>query len=227
MTKYVLWVLVLFSCQSNTNTKGTKIDVDSVVNEKLLNNLCNTIESSKEKNDSIRVFQSYEKHLSSILKGLDSSQVLLIMNRVYYRLQRSCRTFSMLLKKMDPDKNSDWERSQSRPISNASQEICKEFFEIKDFSYLETTGDTVRLRIADGFWVEDFKDGTFSKLKINWINDCEFQIEFVESNNEIRKNFSTPGDKYSYLILDKKNGFYTMSAEIVGMNDFTKFKLYF
>ncbi len=72
-----------------------------------------------------------------------------------------------------------------------------------------------------------FKDGTYSKLKFEWLGDCEFELEFIESNNESRKSFSKPGDKYIYQILDKKAKYYLMSAWIPGMSYFLKFKIYF
>ena len=62
---------------------------------------------------------------------------------------------------------------------------------------------------------------------MKWLTDCEFQIEFVTSNNELRKKLSKPGDKYRYQVLEKSDGYYFMSAEVVDVNQFMTFKLYY
>jgi len=70
-------------------------------------------------------------------------------------------------------------------------------------------------------------DGTYSKLRFEWVSACEFEIEFLESNNRIRKNFSKPGDKYRYQIVDSKDGYYDMSVEIVGADMHSLFRMYY
>ena len=54
--------------------------------------------------------------------------------------------------------------------------------------------------IKDGLWNEQFEDNTFSKLKFRWTSENEFMLEFIESDNLIRRNFSVKGDKYFYGI---------------------------
>ena len=122
--------------------------------------------------------------------------------------------------------NNNWEAVNTKPTTRLNKRSCEDFLKYKKYKYLEPEGDTVNLTIENGYWVEHFKDKTFSKLKFYWINDCEFEIEFVESNNKIRKAASKPGDKYKYQILDKKQNFYDMSVEIPETKVFAVFKLY-
>ncbi len=77
-----------------------------------------------------------------------------------------------------------------------------------------------------GYWTDSFSNKTFSKLTCNWINDTEFELVFIESNNETRSNFSVAGDKYIYQVLSKEKDFYLLSVNIPGQKTFEKFKIY-
>lgn len=127
---------------------------------------------------------------------------------------------------MEPPKG-DWETVDEKPNSVVNKKVCRKFIDHINYTYLEANGDTVKLQIENGFWVDHFKDGTYSKLKLNWITDCEFEIEFIESNNKLRKGFSKPGDKYRYQVINKKDNYYEMSVEILGTGRHVKLKLYF
>ncbi len=78
-----------------------------------------------------------------------------------------------------------------------------------------------------GKWTDFFSDKTFSKLTYDWISETEFELVFIESNNETRSNFSVKGDKYIYQVLTKENNFYLMTVNIPGQDTFEKFKLYY
>jgi hypothetical protein len=194
---------------------------DSIVNE-----ICKTIVEHASKPDSIRVQIAYETHLFPVMEGLTDQQMRELASNIFYRLQRNCVEFKKILEARDPPRG-DWSVVDKKPVSKLDQEGCRSFLEHEKYAYLESTGDTVVLHIENGYWTDRFKNGTYSKLKFNWIGDCEFEIEFVESNNYIRKNLSKPGDKYRYQILDKKDGYYDMSAQIPGIERFMLFKVYY
>ena len=78
-----------------------------------------------------------------------------------------------------------------------------------------------------GNWTDSFSNNSLSKLTYNWINETEFELLFLESDNETRSNFSVKGDKYIYQILSKENGFYLMTVNIPGQETFEKFKMYY
>ncbi|HMC84551.1 MAG TPA: hypothetical protein VKI61_03465, partial [Chitinophagaceae bacterium] len=149
-----------------------------------------------------------------------------IGDNIYFRLQRLCPVFNELLVKNSP-KNKYWQTVFERPQSHLKNSDCLEFQEYKNYKYIEMNGDTVKLKIDSGFWVDNFKDGTYSKLKVYWSLDCYFDIEFIESNNNIRKKFSKPGDKFRYTILEKFDNYYLMSVEIVGIKRFSIFKIFY
>ena len=217
----ILLIIALFIFAKTANCQEEKIT------DQLLQQICNSIDSNKSDNDSIKVFQAFEKHLLPVMKDMDQAEAREAWEKTLIRLQRVCISFKKILDKMDPNTRSDWREVDSKPLPSVDKSVCRDFSKLKNFTYLERSGDTVHLTIDNGFWTDHFKDGTYSKLKVRWKTDCELEIEFIESNNVIRKNFSKPGDKYSYQVLSKGDGFYLMSAEIVGQNRFLTFKLYY
>jgi hypothetical protein len=216
-----LLVILFFSLAANTYSQESKIT------DELLRKVCNSIDSNKSLNDSARVTQAFQKHLFPVMDGMSETQAREAQQRVFYRLQQTCLSFKRILEKLDPVNKGDWQEVDSKPLPAADKSVCKEFAQRKNYSYLERSGDTVHITVDNGIWTDRFEDGTYSKLHFRWISDCEFQIEFIESNNRSRKNFSKPGDKFSYQILSRENGAYLMSAQIVGQDRFMTFKLYF
>ena len=77
-----------------------------------------------------------------------------------------------------------------------------------DYYYLtpvnieQTKIDTTFVTITKTNFFERMKSGrTYSHLKIKWITDCQFDLEFIESNDPYKKLLSTPGEIYSYEIV--------------------------
>lgn len=199
---------------------------DQIRNDSLVSEMCKTISINRNLSDSARMIMTFQKHLFPFLAEYPEEKREQIGENIYYRFQRSCGEFKVLLDRLDPPKG-DWESITEKPKASKDKKICNQFFKYTNYSYLEHNGDTVRIKIENGYWTDFFRDGTFSKLKLRIINECEFEIEFIESNNLVRKNFSKLGDRYRYQILEKKIGYYDMSVEISGQNRFMKFKLYF
>jgi hypothetical protein len=200
---------------------------DSPITDNLLDKLCKSINENKSTDDSVRLSDAFEKHLFPIFKKMEPGQVEESWQRVFYRLQRSCAAFKAILDRINPLPSGDWKQVDLKPAPTSNKQDCKDFAGYKKMSYLESTGDTVHVTISNGIWTDHFVDGTTSTLKFKWITDCEFQIEFIESNNEVRKNYSRPGDKYAYQVLGKTPDYFDMSAESVGTNKYMTFRLYY
>jgi len=194
--------------------------------DSLVTEICKSIMNSKSPSDSVRIFTALQEHFYPFLGKYPEGQREDIATNVFFRLQRNCKAFKAILDKGGAQRG-DWETVATKPATMLTKKECAHFPDHKEYKYLESTGDTVRLELANGFWVDHFKDGTFSKLKLRWIADCEFEIEFVESNNNVRKNFSKPGDKYRYQVIDKTEGYYKMSVEIPDSDQHLLFKIYY
>ena len=94
-------------------------------------------------------------------------------------------------------------------------------------AYVDAMGDTVRLELGNGYWIDRFSDGTYSRLAFRWIDDCSFEIEFIESDNHTRQSFSKPGDVYVYQVNEKHPGYYDVSVEIKGTGRYAAFRIYY
>ena len=202
--------------------------------DSLGNKMCETVILITKQNDSQNkptilddlISQLAKKHINPFINQYPESAFDSLLMLIELRLEKNCEEYGELLYEQSKN-NNDWKRHSKKPIQNIKDDDCQDFFKIENYTYLETNGYKVELEISNGFWIDHFKDGTFSKLKISHLNNCEFEIEFIESDNEIRKKFSKKGDKYKYHILDIKKGFYRLSVEIPEQSIFYTFKMYY
>lgn len=213
----VLFVIAGLTSYGQTDNNGE----DTVVN-----GICKTIKETKHLSDSAMIVFIYQKHVAPFLLSFSEDKRDTILDAIGYRLQRNCPEVMKILNRINPPKG-DWQEVAEKPKTKLDKKACVHFLEYKKYRYIEANGDTVNLSIENGFWMDKFKDGTYSKLKFNWVDDCGFDIEFVESNNLSRKNYSKRGDKYRYQILEKKPTYYLMSVEIAGTDRYMTFKLYY
>jgi hypothetical protein len=206
---------------------GPALAQKEAITDKLLQDICKSINERPEDSDSARVTSAFEKHLRPVLAKMNEKELEETYDLVFYRLQRLCLSFSNILTRNSPASKGDWQQVSEKPASVLKSDVCRELLSHKKLTYLEVTGDTVLMDIRDGFYTDRFVDGTWSKLKFKWIGDCEFEIEFIESTNESRKNFSRPGDKYRYQLLSKHESYYAVSVQSVGREGYMTFRIYF
>lgn len=65
-----------------------------------------------------------------------------------------------------------------------------------------TKADTTYVTISDDLFLERMDNGrTFSLLNVSWKSDCEFELEFVKSNDAFKKELSAPGEVYKYEVM--------------------------
>ena len=199
----------------------TMREIDSVSNL-----MCDFLKKLEVKNDTLKINSLYEKQLYPYLGKIEQSNAQKVGQQVYYRLQRNCVEFRDLLDRLEPPKEASI-RITEKPTPKISKKQLKEFKNQKEFYYFEVSGDTTTVVMENGKWTDSFSDKTFSRLTYNWINETEFELVFIKSNNETRSNFSVKGDKYIYQILSKEDGFYSMSVNIPRQKTFEKFKMYY
>lgn len=217
--KFILFFLFSITVCSSFGQRQNLVD-------SLSNEICKSITVSNEQNDSVRIVNAFSANLIPALANFTDNEQDSIGKNIFFRLQKNCVIFKQLLDKNSPV-NKYWRTVYERPLSKLSNSDCLEFSKRNHYRYFEPTGDTSNVTIESGFWIDHFKNGTYSKLKIYWSTSSYFDIEFIESNNEIRKNFSNKGDKFRYTMLEKMEDCYLMSVEIVGVNSFSIFKMYF
>lgn len=197
-----------------------------LVTDSLLEEMCISLKNSTESVDSIKVVSIIKKHLLPLLENAGEKEFNDAMDAFFYRFQRQCIEFYRLLTRNSPEVG-DWEEADSKPVSELNKEICSDFNTRKNYYYLQNVDDTVRVTIDQGLWIEEFKDGTYSKLEFKWVGDCEFELVFISSNNKFKKNLSKKGEQYRYELLQKNGTVYKTSAMAVGRDGYSTFKIYY
>ncbi|TXD80496.1 hypothetical protein ESY86_20575 [Subsaximicrobium wynnwilliamsii] len=214
-------LIILLIGISNIAFSQTMKEIDSVSYV-----MCDYLKNLEIKNDTLKINSLYEKQLYPYLGKFEQSKTQKIGQQVYYRLQRNCVEFRNLLDRLEPPRE-EVIRITEKPKSEISKKQLKEFKKQREFYYFEVAGDTTKVIMENGKWTDSFSNKTFSKLTYNWINETEFELVFIESDNETRSNFSVIGDKYIYQILSKEDEFYLMTVNILGQKTFEKFKMYY
>jgi len=193
--------------------------------DSLIHQMCKTINESKHLSDTGRIFLSYRTHLYPFLSKYQNDKQEEVGTRVHLRMQMICGAYMEIILRLEPP-NREWEQIIERPTQFPDKKTCRDLTKYSNYSYIEATGDTVQLAITNNYWTDRFKDGTYSKLKMHWLSDCDFEIEFIESNNSIRKNLSKPGDRYKYYVLEKGNGYYYLAVDQPGTDKLIGFKVF-
>lgn len=214
-----LTLLILFTIESYSQTIK---EIDSVATK-----FCEYIKATENiKNDSIRINQFYQTQFDPFLSNIESEKVDKTARQLFYRLQRNCIDFSLLLDRLYPPKE-NVNRITDKPKTKLTDKEIKEFWNRKTFKYYENNGNETIVQLSNNQWKDIFTDSTYSKLKYKEVNNYEFELEFIESNNESRSNYSVVGDKFVYGIIEKKDNYYLMSSKVESQNHYEVFKLYF
>ncbi len=197
MNKFSL--LLIFFITSKVYAQ-TPSQIDSLSLE-----MCKTLEATKAMGDSISLKFTYHKHIPDFISKFSKktdAEYNELDDLLYFRFQKNCHAFVELLSRANKPLG-DWQKFTEKPRKKLSKKECLKLEEIRNFYYTEASGGRVDVIVENGLWTEKFADGTFSKLYFKWKDNCEFEIEFIESNNMSRKNFSSKGDKYVYGIYNK------------------------
>jgi hypothetical protein len=186
--------------------------------------ICLTLQNNPEPDDSTRVFQSFEKHLTPYVSLLDEESAMEFANKVFFRLQKNCKLFWDIMLRNSP-KNENWKEVTAIPESKMSLKEYEDFRKTSSYKYIDPSGDTVSVSIENSHWQEKFLDDTYSRLNMKWINDSTFELSFIKSDNIIRKNLSQPGDKYIYSLIEKGKNSFLVCVSIPNGERFSLFKL--
>ena len=214
-------IVLVFIGISNIAFSQTISEIDSL---SLV--FCDYLKQIDVKNDTLKINTLYNEQFYPYLGKVEKSKMQKIGTQLYYRMQRNCVGFRELLDRLEPPKDGVT-RITEKPTSEMTKKQLKEFKKLKELYYYEVAGAKTKVVIKDGYWSDHFSDSTSSKLTFKWISDTEFELVFIESNNESRSNFSVKGDRYVYQVLAKEDNFYWMTVNIPGQVTYEKSKIYF
>lgn len=205
MKKYIINVIALFLVNYLNSQTIQQIDSVSV-------RMCESLSGLRAVKDDVKVSMIFQKHLPDFFAKMNigtQKEMDSVSDKVYYRLQRNCNQFRNVLDKLEENK-SDWAPLNQTPTSKVSKKEFATFLKGGNFYYKEYDGRIVNVEIVKNTWTETFTDGSFSKLIIHPKQNAEFDLEFIESNNEMRKNLSVKGDLYSYGLYELNNGVFSV-----------------
>jgi hypothetical protein len=98
---------------------------------------------------------------------------------------------------------------------------CEELRESK-FYYLtqrpdSQIQDTTFVSISKDKYLENMRDKTtYSRSKINWKDNCKFELIFEESNDPFKKEMFEKGQVFNYEIIDNQDDFFFLELEWKG-----------
>lgn len=164
--------------------------------------MCESLSNLTEEKDDAKITITAQKHLPAFYEKFNiNSQIVAdsIGDKIFFRLQKNCTSFINILNKLEENK-SDWNTLSHKPKSEISKKNCADFFTGGKYYYKEYDGKLVNVIMTPNSWTETFEDNTTSKLLLHPKDNCELELEFIESDNNLRKNFSVKGDLYRYGI---------------------------
>jgi hypothetical protein len=200
--------LVLFSFASYAQTDK---DIDG-----LCDAICVSIQESTASSDQEKVSGAFEDNIIPFIELHDLTVVDDLLDKVYYRLQKRCPLFLDILNAATQSlENGDWEIIEKSPEIKLTKKEARLIAKKKVLYYYEADRKKTYVTIKGGKWIETFSDGTTSTLKFKWTGDSTFDLVFIESNNETRKNFSNAGDVYSYTLVSDEDGFFYFISHLM------------
>lgn len=218
--KYISFLFLFFVSYSFSQEMK---DID-----KLSIDICNSINKSKEKEDSIKIQNAFSENFSPFAEKFKLSDLSDdLAQKIDYRLQKNCDWYQIYLSKIyGYNEKSDWKILDQKPEIKVKANECKDFFnKHSKFYYFESEGNKTLVDVSNNFWIDKFTDGTYSKLSFK-LQSCHFELQFIESNNIGRNNFSSQNDIYYYDIVSIEKNILTVIAYQKDSTKYYQFKLY-
>ena len=193
----------------------------------LIQNLCNILSKNKNLDDLGRInLVNQDANLIKYFKDLPKDKIEAEEEALFYRFQKNCKEYADLIKNYSEKNTENWVSINYLPQSTINESDFKLIKKSSEFYYFDYEGNKTIVKIENNNWIEYFIDESFSKLKLHWLNNNDFNLEFIESNNSMKKSFSRKGEIYQYRILSKENDYYWVVYYNNDLSNIVKFKFY-
>ncbi|MFV0183524.1 hypothetical protein OBK25_02210 [Empedobacter falsenii] len=192
---YILFIICSISFSQNIDDKR----------DLLINDLCNILTKNKNLNDLERInLVNQDISLVEYFKDFSKDEIQSEEEAIFYRFQKNCKAYTDIIRKFSEKNNENWITLENLPKSTINDKEYKLIKSASELYYFDYEGNKTIVKIENNNWIEYFIDESFSKLKLHWKNNYDFNLEFLESNNLIKKSLSRKGEIYQYRILSKE-----------------------
>lgn len=193
----------------------------------LIQKLCNILSKNKNLDDLGRInLVNQDANLIKYFKDFPKDKIEAEEEALFYRFQKNCKEYADLIKNYSEKNTENWVSINYLPQSTINESDFKLIKKSSEFYYFDYEGNKTIVKIENNNWIEYFIDESFSKLKLHWLNNNDFNLEFIESNNSMKKSFSRKGEIYQYRILSKENDYYWVVYYNNDLSNIVKFKFY-
>jgi len=216
------FIIICTFCGFYTHAFAQTVDFDS-----LSVSYCECLNNLEKEQDSLKILYCYQEQVIPALSSMkidDDSLFNIYLIKLELTFRKNCPYYLKMMNRLTPPQG-DWKLLDSLPRSSADVTTCSSILNHEEYFYIEANGDTTYVELSEAFWIDHFRGGTYSILKFNWVDDCDFNVRFVESNDPIRANYSKKGDKYFYRIIERRKDHYLLATIIY--DQIYEFKLYF
>ena len=214
---YILFIICSISFSQNIDDKR----------DLLINDLCNILTKNKNLNDLERInLVNQDISLVEYFKDFSKDEIQSEEDAIFYRFQKNCKAYTDIIRKFSEKNNENWITLENLPKSTINDKEYKLIKSASELYYFDYEGNKTIVKIENNNWIEYFIDESFSKLKLHWKNNYDFNLEFLESNNFKTKSLSRKGEIYQYRILSKEYNYYWIAYYTKDLSTIVKFKLY-
>lgn len=108
------------------------------------------------------------------------------------------------------------------PFTNFSQPKDCQKFRTGNFVNVDEDGPGTLIKRTEKYQIEkNSKTGVKIKLKVEWLDDCTYQLKLVKGNGKWKKqNNSNPDMVLMVRIVEVGTDYYKLVAKIEGVDDF-------
>ncbi|MFV0176241.1 hypothetical protein OBK27_04775 [Empedobacter falsenii] len=182
---YILFIICSISFSQNIDDKR----------DLLINDLCNILTKNKNLNDLERInLVNQDISLVEYFKDFSKDEIQSEEEAIFYRFQKNCKAYTDIIRKFSEKNNENWITLENLPKSTINDKEYKLIKSASELYYFDYEGNKTIVKIENNNWIEYFIDESFSKLKLHWKNNYDFNLEFLESNNLIKKSLSRKGE---------------------------------
>ena len=190
----------------------------------LAGKICDCLTNSTVKADSIKVIDC-RKTIHAELAEMTVEHREKVIDQMKVLLNTTCKEYDRISTSNKNENKGDWQTLDKNPASILNESECKQLTQHKGMYYLQGNGDTTYVQIADGVWKETSGHGLYTSTnKFRWLNDCDFELEFVKSTNPIDKKYFKKGEKLINRLVDRTERYYNVTVSRNGI--VMKYRLY-